>query len=508
MGEIHPDLFSDRDTAIRPTFNGAIRVEARQERLTSDAGAILAREIMDRIGLIEWLDDQLYDARCPWLITHPLSELLRTEVLLLMQGWTDADDTDFLRDDPALKLAVSRRKQDAPLRTPESALVPDGLASQPTLSRLLAAMAHPHNESVLQEANLFGAQQRLRWIDKRKRVEHLTLDVDSLPVKVHGHQAGTAYNGYYREVCYHPLVFGSADIRTLFGSVLREGQVHTSKGAAEQLTTYIDWVETYLADHVTVRGDAGFPGDDLLVPLEERNRCYVFRFKKHSPLIGPAQDRLNHFLKDLRERPDEVQEEEFRCYEMRYQADEWNRSRRVVMVIVAPEPGELIPRYFFLVTNFSAGTMHGKLLVDLYRGRGNYEDLLGQFMSTLTPQLSSTTRSKSHYRGQAPQQRYGSRDAFATNQAILSLNVLAFNLMGTVGVLPERAHRRPGRPRKYGRSSTRITVDTVRRYYLKVPARVTRHARRVWFSINDRAAQLWIRIWNYLNRLGYAPAAP
>jgi hypothetical protein len=508
MGEGQQDIFSELNTAIRPTFNGAIRVEARQERLTSDVGVVLAREVMDRIGMIEWLSDRLFDARCPWLITHPLVELLRSELLLLMQGWTDADDADFLRDDPAFRLAVSGRKQDAPLRTPESTGVPSGLPSQPTLSRFLAGMAHDQNEPVLQEANLFLAQQRLHWIDRRERLEHLTLDVDSLPVKVHGHQEGSAYNGYYHEVCYHPLVFGSADIRALFGARLRQGQVHTSVDAPEELTRYIDWVETYLADKVTIRGDAGFPGDDLLVPLEERGSPYVFRFKGYKPLAVRAQDRLNHYLKDLRERPDEVREKEFRCYEMRYQAEEWDRSRRVVMVIVPPAKDDLLPRTFFLVTNFRADTMHGELLVDLYRERGNYEDLLGQFMSTLTPQLSSTTRSKSHYRGQEPRQRTDSRDAFATNQAILSLNVLAFNVMGAVAKLHECAHRRPGRPRKYGRSSMRITVDTVRQYYLRVPARVTLHARSVWFSINEKAAELWQRFWNYLERLGYAPAAP
>ncbi len=508
MGEAHPDLFSDYETVIRPTFNGAVRVEAREERLTGDAGAILAREIMDRIDLLEWLRDRLFDPRNPLMITHPLVELLRTQLMMLMQGWTDSDDADFLRDDPAFRIAVSERRQDAPLRTPEGACVPDGLPSQPTLSRFLATMAHERNERVLQEANLFCARQRLCWINKRKRLEHLTLDVDSLPVKVHGHQEGAAYNGYYNEVCYHPLIFGSADTRALFSAVLREGQVHTSNGAPEELTRYIDWVETYLADKVTVRGDAGFPGDDLLAPLEERGCPYVFRFKKYGPLAAKAQDRLNHYLKELRDRPDEVREKEFRCYEMRYQAEEWDRSRRVVMVIVAPAEDDFLPRYFFLVTNFSAQTMFGELLVDLYRDRGNYEDMLGQFMSTLTPQLSSTTRSKSHYRGKEPRQRYEPRDVFATNQAILSMNVLAFNLLGTIAALHERAHRRPGRPRKYGRASNRINLSSVRQYYLKVPARVTLHSRRVWFSINEKAAALWQCLWKYLDRLGYAPAAP
>ena len=277
--------------------------------------------------------------------------------------------------------------------------------------------------------------------------------MDSLPVKVHGQQEGSAYNGYYHAVCYHPLIFGSADIHALFGAVLREGQVHTSNGAAEELTRYIDWAETYLADKVTTRGDAGFPGDDLLVPLEERGRSYVFRFKKYEPLDVMAKVRLNHFLKDLRERPEEVREKEFHCYEMCYKAKE--------------------------VTNFGAQTMHGELLGDLYRDRGNYEDMLGQFMSTLTPQLSSTTRSKSHYRGKEPKNRNKSRDAFATNQAILSMNVLAFNLLGTIAALHEHALRKSGRPRKYGRASNRINLSSVRQYYLKVPARVTLHARRV-----------------------------
>ena len=148
MGEVHQDLFGEYDTVIRPTFNGAIRVEAREERLTGDAGAILAREVMDRLHLMDWLRNRLFDPRIPMMITHPLVELLRTQLILLMQGWTNSDDADFLRDDPAFRIAVSERRQDAPLRTPEGACVPDGLASQPTLSRLLETMTHEHNEPV------------------------------------------------------------------------------------------------------------------------------------------------------------------------------------------------------------------------------------------------------------------------------------------------------------------------------------------------------------------------
>ena len=60
----------------------------------------------------------------------------------MAQGWTHADDADALREDPILRLAVSERKGQAPLRPPEENQ-PQGLASQPTLSRLLGQASTP-----------------------------------------------------------------------------------------------------------------------------------------------------------------------------------------------------------------------------------------------------------------------------------------------------------------------------------------------------------------------------
>ena len=107
------------------------------------------------------------------------------------------------------------------MRPPSTPHTADGLASQPTLSRLLAAAAEPGNLAVLKEANLRCAQQHCRWLDGRQRYARITLDVDSLPVLVHGQQSGALYNGYYHATCYHPLVLGSADLGHIFGAILR-----------------------------------------------------------------------------------------------------------------------------------------------------------------------------------------------------------------------------------------------------------------------------------------------
>ena len=117
---------------FRAEFNGSVRIEARDERLTSEAGALVLREAIERTGITRWLTERLDDPRNPVFITHPMEELVNTSLLLLAQGWRDQDDADTLRDDAMLRLAVSSRRGVSALESAVDA--PDGLASQPTLS--------------------------------------------------------------------------------------------------------------------------------------------------------------------------------------------------------------------------------------------------------------------------------------------------------------------------------------------------------------------------------------
>ena len=64
------------------------------------------------------------DHRDPTKITHTMPDILRARILAIACGYSDADDLDDLRKDPAFKLACGR--------LPESG---DDLASQPTMSR-------------------------------------------------------------------------------------------------------------------------------------------------------------------------------------------------------------------------------------------------------------------------------------------------------------------------------------------------------------------------------------
>src|SRR3954470_2830127 len=77
-------------------------------RLTSDAGALLLREVDDRIGLTDALDAAIPDPRRPEMIAHGQKAMLSQRVVAIALGYEDLNDHLTLRADPALQLASGR----------------------------------------------------------------------------------------------------------------------------------------------------------------------------------------------------------------------------------------------------------------------------------------------------------------------------------------------------------------------------------------------------------------
>jgi len=478
VGEVQSTLFGLE-------FNRSIQVEARGERLTGDAGGLLLREVFSRLELEEFFERNLVDPRHPALITHPQIELLRTHLLLLAQGWQDADDATALRNDPVFRLGASNRRGTAPLETPPRwANQPDGLASQPTLSRLVTTLSFGGQRQGLREGLLQAAARRLR-ATRGHRLRYATLDIDSLPVEVYGTQAGSQYNGHYGVRCYHPLVAVVAETGDLLDVRLREGNVHTADGALEFVLPLLDRMEKDLCQVASVRMDAGFPEEGLLAGLEQREVGYVARLRKN-----PRLEKLAAAFVASWEPGENTPREAFQ--ELSYEADSWSRPRRVVAVL-QQEPDELFARCFFLLTSWDAEQMPAAALLALYRQRGTAEGHLGELMSVLDPCLSSTRRPKSHYRGQEPKRRYASTDPFAANEVRLLLNALAYALVHAVRTLMEKVTGQGW--------SLRRVMERV----LKVPARLLLHSRGIVVVLTAAAAALWAKLWRVLQSWRWIP---
>ena len=111
---------------------------------------------------------------------------MRTLLLVAGQGRRDHSEAGKLRDVPALRLATSDRAGTAPLAG-------DGaLPSQSTLSRRVAEWSAKEGVEVRREGLQRLAGWPLKAMGGRRRLEAMVIDIDSLPVEVHGKQPGSA----------------------------------------------------------------------------------------------------------------------------------------------------------------------------------------------------------------------------------------------------------------------------------------------------------------------------
>jgi hypothetical protein len=474
---------------IRPTFNGSLHVECREDRITSDGGAVLLREIEEAAGLCEWMAERLVDPRDPDKLVHPLVELLRTRLYMLVQGRRDQDDADVLRDDPAFRLAVSERRGVAPL---QAAAVdengqkrePEGLASQPTLSRLQTLLSRADSLQVLRDALCEFSVRRILAANGGRKHRSLGIDVDSIPIEVYGQQPGSAYNGHYEARVYHPLMASVAETGDILDVLLREGNVHTANDSLDFILAILDKMKEACLS-AFLRIDAGFPEDKLLSAVEGRGARYVARIKNNAV--------LNRMAEPFNKRPAGRPPKELRIwfYEMTYKAEEWSRARRVVLV-VQEKPGELYLHHFWLLTNCSRKRKPGAVLLEMYRERGTAEGHQGEFKDVLAPALSSSPRWKMTYRGQPPSRRTRPVDSFAQNEATLLMNALAYNLAHAGRVMLEKATGQGWSLRRF------------RERALLVAARITTHGNRITMVITGIARKVWQALWPKLTRASLA----
>ena len=162
-----------------------VKLDFKGGNVTSDAGVLLLSEIELQIGIVRSLSESIKDSRRLYSVNHSISELTAQRVYQIACGYEDANDSDTLRIDPAIKMAVGR--------LPQEGLE---LASQPTISRLENQVS---SKDLVRIADAF--------VDKfiasyAKEPEVIVLDFDDTDDTVHGCQQMALFNSYYGAYCY------------------------------------------------------------------------------------------------------------------------------------------------------------------------------------------------------------------------------------------------------------------------------------------------------------------
>ena len=127
---------------------GARQVTAKFDggTITSDAGALLLREIEAKTGMVADLAACFDDFRDGERTEHTVEELIKQRVFALALGYEDLNDHDQLRSDPLLATLVGKRDVTGQERT-DARDRGKPLAGKSTLNRLELTPARAHEKS-------------------------------------------------------------------------------------------------------------------------------------------------------------------------------------------------------------------------------------------------------------------------------------------------------------------------------------------------------------------------
>ena len=182
-----------------------------------------------------------WQAGDPQMRAAALVDLLRQSVYSRLAGYEDLNDAVRVSADPTFRLLGSKKNWDrggaltSRLQSFETGL----LASEENLLGWMAV-----NRELVAQAEGCGESERV------------VLDMDSTESPVHGQQEGSAYNGHFESVCYHPLL--------LFN---QHGDCLAAKLRAGNVSSAEDWDELLLPEierqhgegkRVTFRADAAY----------------------------------------------------------------------------------------------------------------------------------------------------------------------------------------------------------------------------------------------------------
>jgi hypothetical protein len=89
------------------SFNASLKVDFRGSSITSDGRLILVRELDERLGSGEWIEQHLTDSRRGKNTRFPFADLLGQSVYGRLAGCEDLNDARRLSQDPTFLLSSS-----------------------------------------------------------------------------------------------------------------------------------------------------------------------------------------------------------------------------------------------------------------------------------------------------------------------------------------------------------------------------------------------------------------
>ena len=410
------ELRSESNSMIKINFNGG--------DLSSDAGLLLLKEFVCKIGLDQLIKDH-FQTNDTTIRFHKDNENLLQKIYQQLAGYFTDDDSDELTTDPIFTNLLNK----------------DSLASQPTMSRFFNRM----DDVTLMQLDWILYLLRKRIYSIRKP-EMVLFDIDSTLFDTFGNQEGEGYNQHYSNHGYHPLLCYDGLTGDLLKAVLRPGAVYTSTDCCEFMKPLLmEYLEDYPDVSLYLRGDSGFACPELFELLETNGTSYAIRLKMNDTLIRLA-DSLERELDDIT--ADNKVDYAVVYGEFRYAANSWGQTRRII-VKVEKQVNQLVYMHTFIVTNMD---LKPSEIIQFYCNRGRMENFIKESKSGFDMDNMS-----SH--------------SMLINSNRMQISVLVYNIFNWFRrlVLPK--------------SMRKFQIDTFRLKLLKIAAKMVHSARYITFKL-------------------------
>lgn len=213
----------------------AVSIDFSAGEISSDGAVLLLEKLERKHRILRYFGNVIPEYRDPFRITHSLEKLLKQRVFMLMQGYQDANDVNYLKNDPLLK-----------------DILEGDLASQPTMSRF---------ENSVDKHSVFALCYAWvdRYVDSLKGRNEVVIDIDATDDPTYGNQQLSMFNGYYSCFMYNELFFHDGDTGQIIAPILRPGNSHSNKWYVAILKRILKKIRAAYPDiKIVVRADSGF----------------------------------------------------------------------------------------------------------------------------------------------------------------------------------------------------------------------------------------------------------
>jgi hypothetical protein len=461
-------------------------------KLSTIGGAPLVYMVEQASGYVALVANCIKDWRCAHLIKYTIYQQVWQRVLLICAGFADTNDSNFLRHEPMIKLAMGLDVQDM-----------KHLASQPTICRL-------ENKLDSKDCYRMAMCMLAFYIMRRGSApKEIVLDFDGSCFRTYGDQAGSSYRGYYETNMLFPLFVYDQD-GWLICAILRpgcEGEARLTVPVLKRLVKGLR--QAWPKVRIILRADAAFGNQAVYDWCEDQGKedpaktvyyiiCHrdlpqgtghTVHFKQYQDqakrqfgkqfgqqrYIDESAKKKYAVEKEVRLLPKGERKKELKRLSKRivrvfgnfyYQAGKggkdphgWRQERRIVGVCRQDDWGQ-VSRYF--VTNLPEGHTPQFLIEQLYSARGGAELRIKDFKGLEGDKMSCSE--------------------FAANQGRLLFHALAYNTLYQL-----REH--------LPRPLQTWTLPTIQKYLIRMAVRITETAKNIvmhWASDFRWQREIWV----------------